>query len=491
MRREPVHALSGPRLPQNARYSPMKRHHIAWIAGLACGSGCMVGPDYQRPEIDVPPEFRDAPTLSGDGGVGDLSWWEVYKDPVLQGLIAEALARNYTLEQAIAAVQQAEQFVTIAGAPLWPSVGANFDGSYVDGSRQTSPPQGKGGLWNLGLSASWLIDIWGETRRSQEAALATYYATEDFRNGIAAGLISAVAQAYLQLREFDLELEITQQNLLDRKQTLDLFQKRLEGGIASELEVAAAQADYSNIESAVPALERSISIQENALCVLLARNPGPIERGKALVELQPPPEVPAGLPSSLLERRPDVSQAEQNLVAANAQIGVAKAQFFPQLDLTGTFGFASADLGELFKSGASVWSVGGGLFQPIFQGGAIEANYAASEASWRAARANYLQVVLQAFAEVANALISIQKLQLQRASLETAVTSFQERVRLSNLRYDNGLSSYLEVLNAQQDLYPAQLNLARTQLEQALAVVDLYQALGGGWQELQPPESAP
>lgn len=466
----------------------MKHLSLALAGAALLVSGCVLGPDYERPAVDVPPAYRDSARLPPDQSIANQPWWEVFQDPVLQKLIEESLSGNWQLKEAIARVQQAQQIVTIAGAPLWPQVNASFGASYYDGSTRTSPPQGNAGLYQLGLGASWLVDIWGQTQRAQESAQAEYLATEDARDGVVIALVSAVAQTYLALRELDLELEISRENLKVRSDTLALFRKQLEGGIASELEVAAAQADYSNIEAAIPAVLLQIAIQENALCVLLGRNPGPIERGTSLVDQQFPPQIPAGMPSALLERRPDVRGAEELLVSANAQVGVAYTQFFPQFDITAALGFASEELADLLQSGAGTWAVGGGLFQPIFQGGAITANYEASKANWEAVRARYIQTVLQAFAEVANSLVSIEQLRAQRAALETAVQAFQDRVRLSNLRYDNGLSSYLEVLNAQQDLYPAQLNLARTQLSQVLAIVQLYQALGGGWEQVQAPQ---
>lgn len=447
-------------------------------------SGCSLGPLYQRPSTASSETYRGQVDAGEARSFADLPWWEVFGDDELKGLIEEALKNNYDLRTAAARVEQARAVVGVTRSELFPQIG--YDGS-LGRSHSTSQlsvqtPQGETndafrGIFNL----AWEFDIWGRIRRANEAALADLFASEEFRRAIVLSLVSAVAQAYFELREFDLELEIAQRTVDSFQKTLELFSRRLQVGVASKLETARAEAALASTSAVIPNLERFIVAKENQINVLLGRPPQPIPRGAVLTDPVLPPETPPGLPSQLLERRPDIRQAEQSMVAANARIGVAQANFFPRIGLTSLFGGASEDIENVVKGSGNIWTVAGQLTGPIMQGGRLYGNYQAALAQWEQAKLQYQQSVITALQEVSNALTDQQKLAEVRQEQARAVAALQESVRLATLRYTGGFATYFEVIEAQQQLFPAENTLAQVRRDQLIAVVQLYSALGGGW----------
>ncbi len=452
---------------------------VALAAALL--AGCAVGPNYTRPTIQAPEGFRGQVGPAEAASLADLPWWEVFQDPVLQGLILDALQSNYDLRTAIARVEQARALVGVARAPLFPQVG--YQGQAARG--RSFFPSTTNATFNDFLGAfdlAWELDVWGRIRRSTEAAGAELLADEEVRRGIMLSLVSDVATAYLELLELDLELQIARDTTDSFQQTLDLFTRRYEGGVGSKLQTSRAEGALAQAEASIPDLERRIVQKENQIAVLLGRSPGPILRGIPLVEQTTPPATPPGLPSQLLERRPDVRQAEDLLISANAQVGVAVANFFPRIGLTSLYGGESTELKNVVKGAGSIWSVAGSLTGPIFTGGQNLEQYRAQVAVFEQSKAQYEQSILQALREVSDALVAQTKLVGVRAARERAVRALQESVRLSLLRYNQGLASYYEVLEAQQQLFPAENALAQVERDQLLVVVGLYRALGGGWQ---------
>jgi multidrug efflux system outer membrane protein len=442
----------------------------------------MVGPNYKRPSVPVPERYLGDPEAAAAeaGTLADLPWWDVFDDPVLEGLVREALRSGFDARLAAARVEEARALYGGTRGNVWP--GAGYRGSAErERADQTSNPAGDTVTkYTAELVFSWEIDLWGRLRRQTEAARAQYLASEDARRGVLLSLVSDVASAYFELRELDEELEVARRTTAAFEETHDLFRRRLEGGAASALETARAEALLGTVSAQIPEIERAIVAKETELNFLLGRNPQPILRDGPLAPLPPP--VPAGLPSALLERRPDVREAEQLLVAANAGIGVAKADFFPRLSLTGAFGNGSRELGELFAGGRS-WSLGAGVLGPLFSAGRLKGNYRASQARFEQAKVRYEAAVAASFGDVTRALADRAKLAETEAQRDRSVRAYREAVRLANLRYASGLSAYFEVLDAQQQLFPAELALAQTRRNQKLAVVALYRALGGGWQQ--------
>ena len=451
---------------------------VALLAG-AVVVGCAVGPNYKRPPVVLPDRFYGEQAAAEARSFGDLPWWDVFKDPVLKGLVEEALKNGYDARLAVARVQEARALYGVSRAQRLPSV------DYQGGWLRVRPDQflNPSGVtlteWTAEVEAKWELDLWGRVRRLNESARARYLATEEARRGVLLSLLSEVATAYFELCELDADLEIAQRTTVAFRDTYNLFSRRLEGGAASALETSRAEASLGQVAAQIPEIERAIVARENQINLLLGRNPQPIERGGPSMPL--PPETPAGLPSSLLQRRPDVRQAEQLLVGANADIGVAKAAFFPTLSLTGLFGNVSPELGDLFSKGKT-WSVGTSALGPLFHGGAIKRNYEAVKARWEQARIEYEATVTQSLAETSTALIARTKLVETESQRARAVQAYREAVRLANLRYGSGLSAYFEVLESQQQLFPAEISLAQTRRDQLIAVVNLYKALGGGWQ---------
>jgi len=449
-------------------------------------TGCAVGPNYKRPPVTVPDSYRGFAPEAGPQtavSVGDEKWWEVFQDLQLQALIREALAQNYDVRIAAARVLQAQALLGVTRADQFPTIsgGASSSNERLPETRITPPIETSPSQVNLSLF--WELDFWGKFRRSTQAARATLLATEWGQKAVMSSLVSDVATAYFQLLEFDLQMEISRRTLASRKESLRLVEVRAKGGATSLLDVRQSEQLVYTAAAAIPDLERRIEQQENLISILLARNPGPVIRGKPWVESPILPSVPAGLPSSLIERRPDIQSSEQQLVAANARIGVAKAAYFPQIALTAVAGYQSSALTDLFTGPAGFWNFGGQLVQPIFTGGKIRSNVRLTEAQQQEAVLAYQQSIQQAFREVSDSLVAYRKNQEFRAQQELLTNSAQDATRLSIMRYQGGVTSYLEVLDSDTRYFDAQLGLAQAQLNERLALVQLYNALGGGWQQ--------
>jgi outer membrane protein, multidrug efflux system len=445
-------------------------------------AGCAVGPDYHRPEVTPPKEFRSQVGSAEAGSLADLPWWGVFNDKALQGLITEALAGNYDLKVAVARIEQARAQVDVVRADLYPQVGY---GAGAAREKSFIPlPQLQGNVtynsFQTAINAAWELDVWGRIRRSAEAASAGLYAQEDVRRAVMLTLVSDVAASYFLLLELDRQLAIAEESAGVYKRTLDLFTQRYEGGRDSKLGVVRAQGAYEFSNATIANLHRAITQQENAICVLLGSYPRAIERGTRL-EQQTMPATPLGLTSDLLQRRPDIMQAEQVMIGANAEIGVAVANYFPRIGLSGLYGGQAVRVEDLFKSDFSIWSIAAGLTGPIFQGGRLKANVQAQQAFWDESIAQYKQTVTGAFRETSDALVAQQTLVAERAALEEQVKALREAVDLAMQRYTGGRASYFEVLDAEQSLFPSEDALAQAQRDQLLAVVSLYKALGGGW----------
>ncbi len=444
--------------------------------------GCAVGPDYVRPEVDSPETWRVDYAAAAD--VSNLRWWEQFQDPVLDGLIDTALRENKDLRIAAARVLEFAARVDIFRSGFFPQIGYQGDASRNRASREVfgGVPSGDRNYNNYSAAANlgWELDLWGRIRRATEAGRADLLAEEESRRTVILSLVSAVATSYVTLRQLDRQLEVSRDTLDSRAESLRLFEVKFKGGVISELELAQVRTEYEQAAAAIPPLERQIALTENALSILLGRNPGAIPRGKAIDELIQPP-VPEGVPSTLLARRPDIRAAEQNLVAANARIGVARAQYFPTISLTGLFGYASEQLGDLLQGSANLWSIGGSALGPIFTGGAITGQVRASEAVQRQALVGYLQTVQTAFREVDDALVNVQKSREQLVAEGRRVAALAEYARLAKLRYDEGYASYIEVLDAQRFLFDAQLQYVAVQGDVYASLVSTYKAMGGGW----------
>lgn len=452
---------------------------IALLIGVG---GCAVGPDFVKPTADVPATYRSALEPAESASFADQPWFDVFQDATLRALIAEALASNYDLQTATDRVEQALHEVGIARSEIFPQVG--YQGGAARGRNFLGAPLDVP-TFNLffgAFSLAWEIDVWGRIRRATEASEAALYATDDVRRGVVLSLVSAVAASYFSLQELDLELDIARGTTESFTRTLDLFTRRFDSGVDSELSVERAKSARAQAAATVPRIEERILQEENRLCILLGRTPGPVAREKLETRRAVPPALPPGLPSDLLRRRPDILRAEHEIQARNAEVGVAVANFFPRIGLTSLYGGQSSDLENVVKTPGVLWSIAGSIAGPLFQGGRLTEAYRARASEWEAASKQYAQTVLTALAEVSNALVARQKLESIRAEQAVQVDGLVASVDLALLRYDGGRATYFEVLEAQQQLFPAQLDLARTDLERLLAVVDLYRALGGGWQ---------
>jgi multidrug efflux system outer membrane protein len=449
-------------------------------------TGCTLGPKYKRPQVTVPDSYRGlAPGTDRQSvaSLGDEKWWSVYQDPQLQALIREALSQNYDVRIAAARVLQAQAVLGITRADQFPTItgGASASNERAPATSialpfETSPFQ-------VNLSLFWELDFWGRFRRATEAARATVLATQWGQKAVVSSLVSNVTSAYFQLLELDSEMNISRRTLDSRKESLRLVEVRAKGGATSLLDVRQSEQLVYTAAETIPDLERRIEQQENLISILLGKNPGPVIRGKPLIENPLLPVVPAGLASSLLERRPDIQSSEQQLVAANARIGVAKAAYFPQITLTASGGYETSALTKLFTGPAGVWSFGGQLLQPIFTAGKIRSNVRLTEAQQQEGILVYQQSIQQAFREVSDSLVAYRKNQEFRAQQELLTNSAQDATRLANMRYQGGVTSYLEVLDSDTRYFNAQLGLAQAQLNERLALVQLYNALGGGWQQ--------
>jgi multidrug efflux system outer membrane protein len=451
----------------------------AWFAG------CAVGPNYKRPQIDSPAAFRDDTTVT-NSSFAELNWWRVYQDTNLQALIREAFTNNYDLRIAAARVEQSRAVAMQARSQFVPSV--NYGGT-VDRGRNdlfgSAFPNNAVTTSSVSatLNAFWEVDLWGRVRRLNESARAQFLASQEARRGVRLSLLSDVAATYFQLLELDQELEIASRTTNSFSDSLKIFTQRVAGGAASDLEAARAEAALADAASAIPSIHEEISVHENQLSLLLGRDPGPIQRPSPLSEDMLPPRVPAGLPSALLERRPDVRETEQLLRSANAHVGESVAEFFPQIGLTTFLGKISPQLTAFTLGGANAWGIGAEATGPLFEGGRLVGQYRQARAARDEARLRYRQTTLTALRDVSNALVSRQRLEEIRAQQAVQVSALTRSVKLSTERYTAGKASYYEVLEAQQQLFPAELNLARTQRDQLLAVVALYKALGGGWED--------
>lgn len=439
-----------------------------------------VGPNYKRPDLPVPPQYRFSDVNQAES-FADVPWWQVFDDPILQALIREAIERNLDLRAAVARLERARAQAGIAKSFLFPQV----DGAATYTIQQNSGTDGGDVLHNAlyGVQVSWEIDLFGRIRREREAAIALMLATEQGRRGVLVSLVGDVASTYFQLRQLDVELDIARRTLAVNDDTVTYFQNRLNGGVSNQLELDRISAFRAQTAASIPELEQQIAIEENVLSLLLGRVPGAIAREPITQVPTSAPAIPPGLPASLLERRPDVVEAEEQLVAANANVGAARALFFPAVSLTGFLGGMSGDLATLLGGSGGVWQAAPGLIQPLFNGGRLRNTLESARATAEEAVALYEKAALNGYREVANALVAIQKLSEVRTRREEGVAALQDASTLSRTRYDAGLASYIEILTADQDLFEQQLLLAQTQGAQLRARADLYRALGGGWQQ--------
>jgi multidrug efflux system outer membrane protein len=451
---------------------------------LTLAAGCAVGPDYERPKVTVPLHYRFESEPATPASLVDAPWWRVFHDEALRALVEEALRNNYDLLVAAARVEGARAQARAAGAQLLPSISASATGRYGNSFQGlTAANQSFYSANGLG-TASWEIDLFGRLRRTAEAARAQYAASEEARRGVWVTVVADVGQSYFQLLALDLQRLVATRTVADRAKTLELFRARANGGLGTELDVVRADADLAGAKAALANIEGQISTSENAISILLGRAPGPVARPATAVALLAPPRVPAGLPSALLERRPDVREAEANLVTANAQVGVATANLFPQFSLTGAGGIVSTNLSFLpAPNPAGVYSVGGeaSWLAPIFAGSSLRHELEASKANWMAARATYLKTVLVALRDVSDALVTLERLRQQRVEEEKQVAALQRSVDLAQTQFEGGTATYLDVISAEQQRFPAELILAQHEGAQLSAFVQLYRALGGGW----------
>ena len=473
---------SPPRVPVRNLATDMRRIDASVTLGMLL-AGCVMGPDYHRPPVDTPDAFLYEPQATAT--TADLSWWKEFDDPVIEQLITEALANNKDVKIAAANVQQAAGVVTSTRSPLFPQFSYQATGGRYKFSNQattalpsniTNPTD----FYQVFAGASWEIDLWGRVRRLTESAQANLLATEQARRGVILSLVASVATDYLRLRGLDEQLVMAERTRTTYAESLRLMELKYRYGRVSEMNVEQARARYETAAAQIPLIRRDIAILQDALSILLGRNPGAIPRGKDIFALTLP-AVPPGLPSDLLERRPDLLQTEQQLVAANAQIGAAKAQYFPTISLTGTFGNASVDLNNLFSGPTRVWHFAGDIVGPIFAGGLIYGQVKQAEAVHDAALLAYQQAIQRAFADVDDALISRTELAEQVAAQERLVKALRGYARLAQYLYDGGREPYSTVLQAEEQLFPAELNWAAAQAALCVTAVDIYKAMGGGW----------
>ena len=470
----------------------MKYSLIAVTMAVGLLSSCTVGPNYVRPTVPVPQNFRAPEPLPPPqaASLADLKWFEIFKDEQLQELTRTALVQNYDLRDAVARVEEARANLGITRSNQFPQASASGDLELTRLSRDGNlplpasfvPNQNRNwGQGSLNL-LSFELDLWGRLRRSTEAARASLLNAEENRKAVVTTLVSDVATNYFSLLQLDYELEISQRTLDTRRDSLRLVQERTGGGVATLLDLRQAEQLVSTAAETIPTLQQQIEQTENQISLLVGKNPGVVIRGRKFIEQEMPPEVPAGMPSSLLERRPDIRAAEQALIAANANIGVAKAAYFPQLSLSGLLGGQSTQLASLFSGPHSNWSFVPQISQPIFTAGRLKSNVKLAEAERTSALVQYEKTIQTAFSEVSNALIAHQRTRESRLEQERLVTALQDRTRLAYVRYRGGVDTQLNALDADRDLFQAELSLAQIRLSELLSVVQLYKALGGGWQ---------
>jgi outer membrane protein, multidrug efflux system len=451
------------------------------VATLMLG-GCLLGPNYERPKVDMPAEFRFAEPQARE--IANTAWWQQFQDPALNDLIDTALKENKDVKVAAARVDQLLGQFQTTRSQLFPQIGAGANATRERvPSGSLSLPPGVGPVINqyqLALNGTWELDVFGRLRRETEAARANLLASEEGRRATILSLVASVASTYINLVSLDRQMVIAQQTVKSREESVNVFKMRFQYGEVSQMELAQAQSEYESARATIPQLEQQIATQENAMAILLGRNPQPIARDRELDDLATP-DVPAGLPSDLLERRPDLRQAEQNLVSANAQIGAARALYFPQISLTGVFGQQSTQFSQLFKGPARVWSFAGAVTQPIFTGGSISGQVKTAEAAQQEALFTYEKAIQTAFQDVDDSLVTMQKTREARDVQGRQVDALATYAHLARLRYEGGYSSYLEVLDAERSLFQSQLSYTQTQGAALASVVSLYKAMGGGW----------
>jgi multidrug efflux system outer membrane protein len=459
----------------------MTRAILAFFAVLAM-TGCTVGPNYHKPQIAIPPLFRNAPPPqpSSADSLADLKWWEEFKDPVLQNLIRTGLARNYDVRVAAEEIIEARAQVALSRSSQLPQVTLNP--SYTGGKTGESVPNVNTNLESLTADVSYALDLFGGLRRATEASRAALLATEESRRTVLVTLVSEIGSDYYQLLALDLQLQIAKETVISQQKSVTLTKSRADYGVATNADWLQARQVMDAAQAEIPELERQISRMEDAISILLGNYPQDVPRGAILTEQQVPPAVPVGLTSALLDRRPDIRKAEELLVEYNAEIGVARAQFFPQISLTASGG-RSVALTSLLTSQVSIWTYAASLTQPIFEGGKLRANLHIAESEQRQALLTYTQTIQKAFGDVSDSLVDVQKYREVRIRDEEYVRDLDESVRLANLRYNGGITDYLEVLDAQRSLFSEQLTLAQSRGNEFQSLVQLYRALGGGWQQ--------
>jgi multidrug efflux system outer membrane protein len=443
---------------------------------------CKVGPNYKRPALNVPDQYRSAPTVPPAGEqFGEMKWWSVFQDETLQALIKDALANNYDMKIAATRILQASANLGITRADQFPQVNGVFG---ISNERYYQFYGKKAPTFDVAeISLSYIVDFWGQYRRATEAARATLLATEYGQAVVQVTLISSVASNYFLLRQYDAQLVYSRETVKADQEILKLNQIKFHGGESAITDVYQAETLVQQAEAEVIVLEQGIAQTENNLSILLGKNPGEIPRGRTLVEQPHLPEVPPGLPSALLQRRADVRREEETLVAANANVGVAKAAFFPQISLTGVFGARSTAITSFLQGPATLWSLGGQALQPIFQGGRITSNYRLAWAQRDQAELVYKQTVLQAFGDVSNSLVGYRQSRLYREKIEEQTHTYKQMADLANVRFQGGVTGFLEVQYYEQQYFTSALNLEQAWYTELQNYVQLYQALGGGWEQ--------
>ncbi|HEU5451634.1 MAG TPA: efflux transporter outer membrane subunit [Terriglobales bacterium] len=467
----------------------MKRALV--VVMLACGvlAGCTMGPNYHRPQETVPTVFRGAEASADAASLADEKWFQVFQDAQLQGLIRTALQHNYDVREAAARVEAARANLGITRADQYPTIAGSASITkqrFSSGGAYPIPagfPQERTFGTVAGNLLSYEVDLWGRLRRATEASRASLLATEEDQKVVAMSLVSDLSSAYFNLLELDQELEIAKRTLATREDSLRLIQTRQSHGLATNLDVRQAEQLVQTASTVIPSIEERITQTENQISLLMGANPAPVTRQLTLSQQEMPPAVPAGLPSSLLDRRPDIREAEQNLVAANAIIGVARAAYFPQLSLTGLFGFQSNQLSSLFTGATKTWQFVPQATQPIFTGGRLKSNVRLAEADRKIALVRYERTIQTAFREVSDSLVAYQKAREIRSRQEALVATLQDRSRLSYVRYRGGVDTLLSALDADRDLFAGEIQLAQARRDELVSVVKLYRALGGGWQQ--------
>jgi multidrug efflux system outer membrane protein len=450
---------------------------------LGLFGACAAGPNYERPKVSLPATYRfEGP--AGAASLADLPWWQVFRDQDLRALVEEALRNNFDLLIATSRVDAARAQARSAGAQLLPGISVAGNGTWSNSFGSATAVGKSYYSVTAGGTASWEIDVFGKLRRQAEAARAQYASTEEARRGVWITVLSDVGQNYFQLRSLDIQRNIAERTVVDRAAILEVFRVRAEGGIGTDLDVARAEADLAGANATLASLNQQIATTEDAISLLLGRSPGPIRRPLAPQALPPPPAVPAGLPSALLERRPDVRQAEADLVAANAQVGVATASLFPTFSLTSFGGFVSTSLNFLgAPNPAGLYSLGGDVswLAPILKGSSLRYDLQAAKANWAGVRTAYIQTAISALRDVADSLVTLARLSEQRAYDEKQVAALKRALDVARTQFEGGTATYLDVINAEQQRFPAELALAQLEGNQLAAFVQLYRALGGGW----------